>query len=108
MGIDANNALNAYGKAGYAVKVFQAMEAKKLKDEEREKDGIPVWLEAPIHLTEKQAAIWRGAVLTRGVSWFALADLVVLEQYVLAVTDLNTLRQKAISEKWQAPYEMVY
>lgn len=66
----------------------------------QEANRLPVWLEPPPYLTDYEGEVWRNAVLTRGLEWWKPADLLALEHYCRAATDLRHARLVLQPEHW--------
>ena len=94
-----------HSNASLGLEVFQKLAENRVKHLE---PVIPLWLEPPQYLTEKQREIWRQAIITRGHEWFTGSDIIVLEQYVIAATDLSLFRNKAVAESWTTAAEQNY
>jgi hypothetical protein len=97
---------NGFSHARTAQDIFKGLARQDIESETGRPQQIPLWLEPPLHFSERQQTIWRNAVLTRGVEWFAPADALALEQYVFAYEDLIHFRAQAHMAHWDHDSEM--
>lgn len=80
-------------RQAFSAQVFTALaeqEAERLHAEEN--PPVPLWLEPPPYLTEREQFVWRRAVESRGVQWLKPIDTIALEEYCRTCTELHMLR----------------
>lgn len=99
--------LRGMSRNAYTARILENIDREKVRESEAtENPVLPLWLEPPPYLTDREAHIWRYAVKSRGVEWLKPIDTIALEEYCRTCTEIHNLRPFVMGPKCTKDQEL--